>query len=612
MDSFKRIFKFGKPYKRFIFLNIFFNILYAIFSALSFLSLMPMLEVLFGNSSKVYENPDFDDLSSFGNNLEAWLNFQVSSFANNDPNKALMFVILTILILFFLKNLFNYLAMYFITFFRNGILKDLREKLYEKIIRLSIPFYQHKDKGDVISRITSDVIEIQLSFLSILEIIIREPLTIFFTVIAMFLISFELTIFVLIFIPISGFIISIIGKSLKPTSNVVQKEQGEILSVVEQTLNGLNIIKGFVAELFFIKKFSGTNKKFYKYSNKLINKQNLASPLSEFLGISVIGVLLWYGGKLVLIDMQLNPAAFLTYMGLAYGVLTPAKAISKASYSIKKGNAAAERVLEILEAESEIKESDSAYEKKSFEKEITFNNVNFSYNNEVVIKNITFKIIKGQTVAVVGQSGSGKTTIANLIPRFYDVDSGEICIDGKNIKEIKKSDLRSLIGLVPQDSLLFNETIQTNITLSDKNISKNKIIEASKTSNSYEFIEKLDNSFDTNVGSFGGNLSGGQKQRISIARAVLNNPPIMILDEATSSLDSKSEKLVQNALENLMHNRTTLVIAHRLSTIQNADLILVMENGEIVEKGKHEKLLSKKGIYSKLIKIQSFNQTKIS
>ena len=607
MDSFKKIFKFGKPYKKFIFLNIFFNILYAIFSALSFLSLMPMLEVLFGNSSKVYENPNFDDFSSFGNNLEAWLNFQVSSFANNDPNKALIFVILTILILFFLKNLFNYLAMYFITFFRNGILKDLREKLYEKIIRLPIPFYQQKDKGDVISRITSDVIEIQLSFLSILEIIVREPLTIFFTVIAMFLISFELTIFVLIFIPISGFIISVIGKSLKPTSNIVQKEQAEILSVAEQTLNGLNIIKGFVAELFFIKKFTGTNNKFYNYSNKLINKQNLASPLSEFLGISVIGVLLWYGGKLVLIDMQLNPAAFLTYMGLAYGVLTPAKAISKASYSIKKGNAAAERVLEILEAESEIKESDNAFEKKSFEKEITFNDVSFSYKKEVVIKNITFKIRKGQTVAVVGQSGSGKTTIANLIPRFYDVDSGEICIDGKNIKEIKKSDLRSLIGLVPQDSLLFNETIQTNITLSNKNISKNKILEASKISNSYEFIEKLDNSFDTNVGSFGGNLSGGQKQRISIARAVLNNPPIMILDEATSSLDSKSEKLVQNALENLMHNRTTLVIAHRLSTIQNADLILVMDNGKIVEKGKHEKLLSKKGIYSKLIKIQSFN-----
>ena len=607
MDSFKKIFKFGKSYKKFIFLNIFFNLLYAIFSALSFLSLMPMLEVLFGNSSKVYENPNFDDLSSFGNNLESWLNFQVSSFANNDPNRALMFVILTILILFFLKNLFNYLAMYFITFFRNGILKDLRKKLYEKIISLPIPFYQQKKKGDVISRITSDVIEIQQSFLSILEIIIREPLTIFFTLFAMFLISFELTVFVLIFIPISGFIISLIGKSLKPTSNVVQKEQGEILSISEETLNGLKIIKSFVAELFFINKFSKTNNTFYNYSNKLINKQNLASPLSEFLGISVIGVLLWYGGKLVLIDMQLNPAAFLTYMGLAYGVLTPAKSISKASYSIKKGNAAAERVLEILEAESEIKESDSPLEIKSFENEITFKDVSFSYQKELVIKNISFKIGKGQTVALVGQSGSGKTTIANLIPRFYDVDSGEICIDGKNIKEIKKSDLRGLIGLVPQDSLLFNETIQTNITLSDKNISKNKIIEASKISNSFDFIDSLDNSFDNNVGSFGGNLSGGQKQRISIARAVLDNPPIMILDEATSSLDSKSEKLVQNALENLMQNRTTLVIAHRLSTIQNADLILVMENGEIVEKGKHRDLLLKKGIYSKLINIQSFN-----
>ena len=606
MDSFKKIFKFGKSYKKFIFLNIFFNLLYAIFSALSFLSLMPMLEVLFGNSSKVYENPNFDDLSSFGNNLESWLNFQVSSFANNDPNRALMFVILTILILFFLKNLFNYLAMYFITFFRNGILKDLRKKLFEKIISLPIPFYQQKKKGDVVSRITSDVIEIQQSFLSILEIIIREPLTIFFTVFAMFLISFELTVFVLIFIPISGFIISLIGKSLKPTSNVVQKEQGEILSISEETLNGLKIIKSFVAELFFINKFSKTNNTFYNYSNKLINKQNLASPLSEFLGISVIGVLLWYGGKLVLIDMQLNPAAFLTYMGLAYGVLTPAKSISKASYSIKKGNAAAERVLEILEAESEIKESDSPLEIKSFENEITFKDVSFSYQKELVIKNISFKIGKGQTVALVGQSGSGKTTIANLIPRFYDVDSGEICIDGKNIKEIKKSDLRGLIGLVPQDSLLFNETIQTNITLSDKNISKNKIIEASKISNSFDFIDSLDNSFDNNVGSFGGNLSGGQKQRISIARAVLDNPPIMILDEATSSLDSKSEKLVQNALENLMQNRTTLVIAHRLSTIQNADLILVMENGEIVEKGKHRDLLLKKGIYSKLINIQSF------
>ena len=606
MKSFKKVFRFGKPYKKFIFLNIFFNILYAIFSALSFLSLMPMLEVLFGDSEKTYEKPNFENFSNFGKDFEAWLNFLVNSFANNDPNKALILVIITIVVLFFLKNLFNYLAMFFITFFRNGILKDLREKLYKKIISLPISYYQAKKKGDVVSRFTSDVIEIQLSFLSILEIIIREPLTIFFTVIAMFLISFKLTVFVLIFIPISGFIISIIGKSLKSTSNVVQKEQGEILSISEETLNGLKIIKGFVAESFFINKFLKTNNKFYNYSNKLINKQNLASPLSEFLGISVIGVLLWFGGKLVLVDMQLNPAAFLTYMGLAYGVLTPAKSISKASYSIKKGNAAAERVFEILESESEIKEMENPIEKKSFEQEITFRNVSFSYGKEMILDNLSFKIQKGKTIALVGQSGSGKTTLANLIPRFFDVHSGEICIDDINIKHIKKSDLRSLIGFVPQESLLFNDTIKSNIILSEE-IPKNKIIEASKISNSIEFIEKLENKFETNVGSFGGNLSGGQKQRISIARAVLNNPPIMILDEATSSLDSESEKLVQYALENLMKNRTSLIIAHRLSTIQNADMILVMNNGKIVESGKHSELLEQKGVYSKLIKYQSFN-----
>ena len=606
MKSFKKVFWLGKPYKRFIFLNIFFNILYAIFSALSFLSLMPMLEVLFGDSEKTYEKPNFENFLSFGKDFEAWLNFLVNSFANNDPNKALILVIITIVVLFFLKNLFNYLAMFFITFFRNGILKDLREELYKKIISLPISYYQTKKKGDVVSRFTNDVTEIQLSFLSIFEIILREPLTIFFTVIAMFLISFKLTVFVLIFIPISGFIISIIGKSLKSTSNVVQKEQGEILSISEETLNGLKIIKGFVAESFFINKFLKTNNKFYNYSNKLINKQNLASPLSEFLGISVIGVLLWYGGKLVLVDMQLNPAAFLTYMGLAYGVLTPAKSISKASYSIKKGNAAAERVFEILESESDIKEMKNPIEKKSFDQEITFRNVSFSYGKKMVLDNLSFKIQKGKTIALVGQSGSGKTTLANLIPRFFDVHSGEICIDDINIKHIKKSDLRSLIGFVPQESLLFNDTVKSNIILSEE-IPKNKIIEASKISNSIEFVEKLENKFETNVGSFGGNLSGGQKQRISIARAVLNNPPIMILDEATSSLDSESEKLVQHALENLMKNRTSLIIAHRLSTIQNADMILVMNKGKIVESGKHSELLEQKGVYSKLIKYQSFN-----
>ena len=606
MNYFKKIFKYALPYKKYMLLNIFFNILYAMFSALSFLSLMPMLEVLFGEKNTSYEKPEFEGFKNLGNNLEDWLNYQVSNFAGEDPKLALIFVISSIIILFFFKNLFNYLAMFFITFLRNGVLTSLRENLYKKIISMPLPFFSEKKKGDVISRITADVLEIQHSFLSILELIIREPLTIFFTLMAMFLISSKLTLFVLFFIPISGFIISLIGRSLKATSTLVQTEQAEFLSITEETLQGLKVIKGFVSELFFINKFKESNNKFYNYSNKLINRQNLASPISEFLGISVIGALLWYGGQLVLVDLELKPAAFLTYMGLAYGVLTPAKAISKASYSIKKGNAAAERVLEVLESESTIKEIKNPIEKQSFKSDITFKNVSFKYDQESVLNNINFKIRKGQTVAIVGQSGSGKSTIANLIPRFYDVSSGEILIDNINVKNLSKTDLRKLMGLVSQDSILFNDTILNNIKLSNSKANSKDIEKAAKIANADNFIEKFEKGYELNVGDGGGKLSGGQKQRISIARAVLSNPPIMILDEATSSLDSESENLVQDALENLMKNRTSIIIAHRLSTIQKADIILVMNEGSIAEHGSHKELIKKNGIYSKLIKLQSF------
>ena len=607
MNYFKRIFRYAAPFKKYIFLNIFFNALYALFSALSFLSLMPMLEVLFGENNKTYSKPEFNDIYSLGNNLEGWLNYQVSNYAGQDPQKALIFVISAIIILFFLKNFFNYLAMFFITFLRNGILTKLREDVYKKIISMPISYFTNKKKGDVISRITADVLEIQHSFLSILELIVREPLTIFFTISAMFLISFKLTAFVLIFIPLSGFIISLIGRSLKATSTLVQNEQAEFLSITEETLNGLKIIKGFVSELFFIEKFRKSNNRFYNLSNKLINRQNLASPMSEFLGISVIGVLLWYGGKLVLIDQELNPAAFITYMGLAYGVLTPAKAISKASYSIKKGNAAAERVLEILDSENSIKQEANADKKLDFKSNIKFENVSFKYENEKIIDNINFEIKKGQTIALVGQSGSGKSTIANLIPRFYDVSEGKISIDGINIKKINKNNLRGLIGLVSQDSILFNDTIINNIKLSKSETELDDIINSATIANADDFIKKFEKKYETNVGDGGGKLSGGQKQRISIARAVFRNPPIMILDEATSSLDSESEKLVQQALEKLMKNRTSLVIAHRLSTIQKADLILVISEGKIIEKGTHNELIGKNGTYSKLIKLQSFS-----
>lgn len=565
-----------------------------------------MLEVLFGENKTTFEKPEFENLSNFGNNLEEWINYQVSHFSGEDPKLALIFVISSIIVLFFLKNFFNYLAMFFITFLRNGVLTSLRENLYKKIISMPLPFFSEKKKGDVISRITADISEIQHSFLSILELIIREPLTIFFMLIAMFLISYKLTVFVLFFIPISGFIIALIGKSLKATSTLVQTEQAEFLSITEETLQGLKVIKGFVSELFFIDKFKKSNNKFYKYSNRLINRQNLASPISEFLGISVIGALLWYGGQLVLVDLELKPAAFLTYMGLAYGVLTPAKAISKASYSIKKGNAAAERVLEILESESSIKEIKNPINKQSFDSEIIFKNVSFKYDQESVLNNINFKIQKGQTIAIVGQSGSGKSTIANLIPRFYDVCSGEILIDGINIKDLYKSELRKLMGLVSQESILFNDSISNNIKLSNSKVNLKEIEESAKIANANEFIEKFEDGYDLNVGDGGGKLSGGQKQRISIARAVLSNPPIMILDEATSSLDSESEKLVQDALENLMKNRTSIIIAHRLSTIQKADIILVINEGKIAEQGKHEELIKENGIYSKLIKLQSF------
>ena len=565
-----------------------------------------MLEVLFGENKTTFEKPEFENLSNFGNNLEEWINYQVSHFSGEDPKLALIFVISSIIVLFFLKNFFNYLAMFFITFLRNGVLTSLRENLYKKIISMPLPFFSEKKKGDVISRITADISEIQHSFLSILELIIREPLTIFFMLIAMFLISYKLTVFVLFFIPISGFIIALIGKSLKATSTLVQTEQAEFLSITEETLQGLKVIKGFVSELFFIDKFKKSNNKFYKYSNRLINRQNLASPISEFLGISVIGALLWYGGQLVLVDLELKPAAFLTYMGLAYGVLTPAKAISKASYSIKKGNAAAERVLEILESESSIKEIKNPINKQSFNSEIIFKNVSFKYDQESVLNNINFKIQKGQTIAIVGQSGSGKSTIANLIPRFYDVCSGEILIDGINIKDLYKSELRKLMGLVSQESILFNDSISNNIKLSNSKVNLKEIEESAKIANANEFIEKFEHGYDLNVGDGGGKLSGGQKQRISIARAVLSNPPIMILDEATSSLDSESEKLVQDALENLMKNRTSIIIAHRLSTIQKADIILVINEGKIAEQGKHKELIKENGIYSKLIKLQSF------
>lgn len=606
MHYFKKILKYALPYKKYGWGNVIANVFYAFFGSLAFVSLMPMLKVLFDDKKEIASPPDYTTIFELGDYLEGQLNFFITQKIEEYGELNTLLVMIAIVIsTFLLKNLFGYLAMYFITFLRNGVLKDLRNDLYKKTISLPISFYSEKRKGDTIARITGDVQEIQTSFLSILELIVREPLMILFTIMFMLTISPQLTLFVFIFIPVSGFLISRVGKSLKRKSDKVQREQGLFLSILEETLGGLKIIKGFNAEGKFNEKFQDSTNRFNKFSNSLLNRQNLASPISEFLGIVVIAVLLWFGGRMVLVDETLAPAAFIVFMGLAYNILTPAKAISKASYGVKKGNAAAERVLEILETPSTIIDAPDAIVKQGFENQINIQNISFKYEEENVLENFSLKVPKGHTVALVGQSGSGKSTIANLLTRFYDVQEGSIAIDGVDIKQMTQHSLRSLLGLVTQDSILFNETIKENLLIGNQTATDEAIIEALKVANAWEFVKDLPKGIHTNIGDSGNKLSGGQKQRLSIARAVLKNPPIMILDEATSALDTESEKLVQQALENMMKNRTSIVIAHRLSTIQSADTIVVLSKGKIVEQGKHEELLAKKGVYQSLVEMQS-------
>ena len=607
MNYIKKLSRFILPYKRYAILNIVCNIFYALFSTLAMVSLMPMINVLFGESEKVYAKPTYNGLSDIKEYSENYINYVVTSTTETDgPQQALLYMIILIIGLFLLKNLFNYLALFFITFLRNGVLRDIRDEIYHKVVTLPISYYSEKKKGDIIARISGDVSMVKNSMLSVLELIVKEPLTIVFAIVAMFMISVKLTIFVFIFIPIAGFIISRIGKSLKRKSDKVQREQGIFLSTLEETLSGLKVIKGFNAENRFYKNFQTSTNRFYNFSNTLMNRQNLASPTSEFLGIATIAALLWYGGKMVMVDQTLSGGAFIGYMALAYQILTPAKAISKASYQVKTGKAAAERILEIIETTSALDDKKDAVTKDDFTSEISLNNVSFKYEDDYVLKNFSVKVPKGKSVALVGQSGSGKSTIANLVTRFYDVNEGSISIDGIDIKNLTKTSLRSLMGLVTQDSILFNDTVANNLRIGKEDASEEDIIEALKVANAWEFVKDLPNGINTNIGDSGGKLSGGQKQRLSIARAVLKNPPIMILDEATSALDTESERLVQDALENMMKNRTSIVIAHRLSTIQNADLIVVMQKGEIAEQGTHAELLNKNGVYKKLVEMQSF------
>jgi subfamily B ATP-binding cassette protein MsbA len=607
MNYFKKIIRFAKPYKKYAFLNILFNILYAIFNVLSVLAFIPVLNILFKQENKIIAQPVYAGINSIGvYTKDSFYYFISQKIEHEGVTQVLLFICLTTFLLFFLKNLFRYLASYVLVFLRNGTVKDLRDSLYHKIVELPIAYFSERKKGDIIARMTADVQEVEVSFLTSLEAIVREPLTVVISLTMMLMISVKLTLFVFVLLPISGFIISAISKKLKANSLKAQKETGNFLSFIEETLTGLRVIKGFNAENTIENKFRKSTKKFRDLMTSVLHRKTLASPMSEFLGSATIIAILWYGGKLVLENNSpLKPEEFLTYIMLFYTVLNPVKAITTAYYNIQKGDASAQRIMEVLETENEIKDKENALIKTAFTDEITFENISFKYKDDYVLKNFSLTIPKGKTVALVGQSGSGKSTLANLITRFYDVNVGTISIDGNNIKDLSKKSLRGLMGIVTQDSILFNDTVANNIKLGTENASESQIQHAAEIANAHEFIKDLPAKYQTNIGDGGNTLSGGQKQRLSIARAVLKNPPIMILDEATSALDTESEQLVQKALEKMMQNRTSLVIAHRLSTIQKADVIVVMKKGEIVEQGKHEELLTKKGEYYKLVTMQS-------
>lgn len=607
MSYYKKLYRFAYPYKKQIYLNIFFNVLYALFSTLSLIAVIPVLKVIFNDTKQLEVKPVYTDLDGFKDFSQDYLNYLLTTKMNEHGQFAvLMYIIGFIISIFLLKNLCNYFALYFITHMRNGFIKDLRTDLYAKIVRLPFSYYSKTTKGDVIAKLTTDVNEISGAFLNALEMVVKEPLTILFTLGFMAWMSPKLTLFVLVFMPIAGFIISRVGKSLKKKSMRVQQQQGSILSVLEETVSGLRIVKSFTAEGVFTEKFRQINQRLFRSSNSVSNRQNLASPLSELLGIIVIGVLLIYGGYLVFEDKSMEASFFLTFILLAYNILTPAKDISKASFALKRGTASAERVVTILETDLSIEDKPDAIEKTSFDKGITLENINFRYETENVLKEFSLTVPIGQTVALVGQSGSGKSTIANLLTRFYDVQEGSVRLDGIDIRDIKLKSLRGLIGLVTQDSILFNDSIRNNVALGKPDASDEEIMDALKIANAYEFVKDLPDGVNTNIGDSGNKLSGGQKQRLSIARAVLKNPPIMVLDEATSALDTESERLVQQALENMMQNRTSVVIAHRLSTIQKADKIVVMKKGRIVEQGTHEELIVRDGTYKKLVMMQSF------
>lgn len=601
--------RFVPKYKWYAIANFVFNILSTLFNLFSFASIIPVLQILFGLNTERHTMMQWGDYESIDNLANIVINNAYALIENimenHGASTALLFLGLYLIVMTLLKTGCNFLAGATLVPIRTGVVKDLRRELYNKVVSLPIGYFTNEKKGDIMTRMTSDVGEIEASIISSLETIFKNPLMIIIYMCVLFGMSWELTIFVLILLPASGLIIGWIGKSLKKKSLKNQQLNSELLSLIEETLGGLRVVKAFNAESHQKKRFEKTNELIRRVLNKINYKYLLAHPISEFLGTTVIAILLWYGGLLILDGKgTLTAPEFIYYLVIFYSIIQPFKDLSKAGYSVRKGMASLERIDAVLGVKNNITQSEKPIEIHTFENKIQFNDVWFKYGDNWILKNINIEIKKGQTIALVGQSGAGKTTIVDLLPRFYDVNAGSITIDDVNIKDLKISDLRGLMGNVNQEAILFNDTIFNNIAFGVEDATQEDVERVARIANAHDFILETENGYQTNIGDRGSRLSGGQRQRISIARALLKNPPILILDEATSALDTESERLVQNAIEQLMKNRTSIVIAHRLSTIKSADVICVVQNGNIVEMGKHDELLAKNGYYKKLNELQ--------
>jgi len=604
MKKFFRIISYIKEYKAYMgwySLSITLSIVFGLFSLGM---LMPFMDLIFGSNELTGAAISAAAPSTTNNIKDLVYGFLQQSIANHGKVQALGWICLAIIITIFLKNIFLYLSYYFLAPIRNAVTRKYSRLLYEKILQLPIGYFTEQRKGDILSRSSNDITELENSVIGALEGLIKEPLNILGILIFLFIISVKLTLFVFILLPLAGLIVGRIGRSLKKHTNKAQSKWGEILSQMEETLTGLRIIKAFNAEGRVKKQFFTLVDDIFHIKNKILNRRDLASPVSETLGVIILCGVLWFGGKLVLNGEILSGSSFIAYVALFSQIINPSKALSQAAYNVTRGNATLDRLNEILEAPLTVEEIANPIAIVSFKESIEFENVQFLYQDTTILKNINLSIKKGKSVALVGSSGAGKSTLADLVPRFHDVSAGNLLIDGKNIKAYSLNSLRNLISIVTQEPILFNDTIAANIALGKPEATEEEIIAAAKIANAYDFIIKKEGGFQSIIGDRGSKLSGGERQRLTIARAVLKNPPILILDEATSALDTESEKLVQDAINNMMQNRTSIVIAHRLSTIRHADEIIVMQKGKIVERGNHETLLAQNGYYQKLIEMQ--------